>query len=82
MKARLNKKVKGICREGGCEHKVEFPHTRCNQHIMRHNVKAKVRRDILTERGYCPRCTMPLLTGMDDGYITCLNCRQKDLRIR
>jgi hypothetical protein len=75
-------KLNGICREGGCSNPIEKPYIRCSHHLAIARQKGKKHRDKLFNEGYCTRCSTPLLDGMDNGYITCLNCRQVNLRIR
>lgn len=43
---------------------------------LRDLARDKERRKILADEGKCTRCHVPLDAEMDEGYVTCLTCRQ------
>jgi hypothetical protein len=67
--------AKGIC--ANCGRRELAPGiTRCyvcqEKHVKDKNIQYNRRKD----SGLCLKCSMPLHEEADEGYLTCMNCRQ------
>jgi hypothetical protein len=75
-KYRGKKASLGLCFYYGCNEPA-IPHRRyCEKHTNQKAVKAEELYNKRIEENKCPRCGCPLHFDMDQGYITCLNCRE------
>jgi len=78
-----NNEYKRLHREQGiceyCSKKSRYPSTLCDAHIitrMNTNIKNGIRaRKIYKEGGRCTRCSAILDNEVDEGSLTCFNCR-------
>jgi len=75
-KYRGKKAFLGLCFYYGCNEPA-IPHRRyCEKHTNQKAVKAEELYNKRVGENKCPRCGTPLHSDMDQGYITCLNCRE------
>jgi NMD protein affecting ribosome stability and mRNA decay len=73
--ARARHKAKGLCCH--CPRPAVPGRLRCVVHAEYLRRQSAVVRQQMFLENRCVRCNKPLTPGMDDGFTTCLNCREK-----
>jgi DNA-directed RNA polymerase subunit RPC12/RpoP len=71
---RLHREM-GLCQN--CSNKAKYPNRLCENHIVtRMNTNIKTRK-VYKEGGRCTRCSATLDNEVDNGFLTCINCRHQ-----
>ena len=75
---------KGLCTVGGCSNFAIGGRNVCKEHLDKRRKSDRNRmrkvREIWRLEGKCTRCGVPLHKEMDEGCVTCINCRTKIIR--